>query len=80
VLEEVPKLLEHVKLLSERFAAAGWDGAGLMRTRRGDADRALQNGVLVVPAGVDGGLVQATPALTITDEELDEALARLARV
>jgi acetylornithine/succinyldiaminopimelate/putrescine aminotransferase len=30
--------------------------------------------------GPDGRLVKATPALTITDEEIDEALARLARV
>jgi acetylornithine/succinyldiaminopimelate/putrescine aminotransferase len=31
--------------------------------------------VIVVPAG--DGLIQATPPLTIADEEIDEALARL---
>jgi acetylornithine/succinyldiaminopimelate/putrescine aminotransferase len=80
VLEEVPKLLDDVRALSERFAGAGWHGAGLMRTRRGSAEAALRSGVLVVPAGVDGRLVQATPALTITNDELDEALARFSRV
>jgi 4-aminobutyrate aminotransferase-like enzyme len=78
VLEEAPKLLERVAAAGRRFD--GWDGAGLMRTRVGDAGAALRNGVLVVPAGLDGRLIQATPALTITDEEIDEALARLARV
>ena len=39
---------------------------------------ALARGVLVVPAGLDGSLIQATPPLTITDAELDEALNRLA--
>jgi 4-aminobutyrate aminotransferase-like enzyme len=33
--------------------------------------------VLVVPAGVDDSLIQATPPLTITEAEVDEALERL---
>jgi 4-aminobutyrate aminotransferase-like enzyme len=30
-----------------------------------------------VPAGLDGALIQATPPLTITDAELDEAFQKL---
>jgi 4-aminobutyrate aminotransferase-like enzyme len=71
VLEEVPKLLPRVREVGERFAAAGWHGAGLLRARRGSADDALAHGVLVVPAGE---LVQATPPLTISDDEVEEAL------
>ena len=78
VLAEVPRLLEHVAELGERFERAGWHGRGLLRARSGDAGRALERGVLVVPAGVDGSLVQATPPLTITAAEVDEALDRLA--
>jgi 4-aminobutyrate aminotransferase/(S)-3-amino-2-methylpropionate transaminase len=77
VLEEVPKLLDRVVALGERFERAGWHGAGLLRARVGDADESLASGVLVVPAGVDGGLIQATPPLTITDAEVDEALYAL---
>ena len=77
VLEEVPKLLDRVVALGERFEHAGWHGAGLLRTCGGDADDALARGVLVVPAGVDGGLIQATPPLTITDAEVEEALYAL---
>ena len=77
VLEEVPKLLPRVREAGERFASAGWHGAGLMRARRGDADEAEQRGVIVIPAG-DGSLISATPPLTITDEEIDEALECLA--
>jgi 4-aminobutyrate aminotransferase-like enzyme len=33
--------------------------------------------VIVVPAGEDGALMSATPPLTITDEEIDEALERI---
>ena len=77
VLEEVPKLLDRVVALGERFEHAGWHGAGLLRTCAGDADDALTRGVLVVPAGVDGGLIQATPPLTITDAEVEEALYAL---
>ena len=44
----------------------------------GDAQDAWRRGVLVVPAGEDGSLMQATPPLTITDAEIDEALERLA--
>ena len=75
VLEEVPSLLDRVHELGERFERAGWHGKGLLRAKAGSADDALARGVLVVPAG-DGGLIQATPPFTLTDEELDEALSR----
>ncbi|MEN3341880.1 MAG: hypothetical protein V7644_1284 [Actinomycetota bacterium] len=78
LLAEVPRLLERVAEAGERFERAGWHGRGLLRARAGDAGEALERGVLVVPAGLDGSLVQATPPLTIGDEELDEALIRLA--
>jgi adenosylmethionine-8-amino-7-oxononanoate aminotransferase len=71
----VPKLLPRVRELGERFAAAGWHGAGLLRAKPGDADEALERGVLVVPAGE---LVQATPPLTISDGDVEEALRLLA--
>ncbi len=58
----------------ERFERAGWHGAGLMRARTGDADEAQRKGVIVIPAGEDGSLISATPPLTISDEEIDEAL------
>jgi 4-aminobutyrate aminotransferase/(S)-3-amino-2-methylpropionate transaminase len=77
VLEEAPELLGRVREAGERFEQAGWWGRGLLRAREGDAEDALARGVLVVPAGVGGSLIQATPPLTITDAELDEALARL---
>ena len=78
VPDEVPQLLDNVAEQGERFARAGWHGAGLLRARPGDADEALERGVLVVPAGLDGSLIQATPPLTITSSEVDEALALLA--
>jgi 4-aminobutyrate aminotransferase-like enzyme len=78
VLEEVPKLLEHVREAGERFERAGWHGAGLLRARRGDWEEAWRRGVLVIPAGEEGGLISATPPLTISHEEIDEALERLA--
>jgi 4-aminobutyrate aminotransferase-like enzyme len=78
VLEEAPALLERVLAAGELFGAAGWHGAGLMRARPGDAATAEEAGVIVVPAGLDGALISATPPLTITDEEIDEALRRLA--
>ena len=77
VLDEVPRLLDHVGAMGERFERAGWTGRGLLRAHPGTADEALARGVLVVPAGLDGSLVQATPPLTITAAEVDEALARL---
>jgi 4-aminobutyrate aminotransferase-like enzyme len=77
VLEEVPQLLPRVHELGERFAAAGWRGKGLLRAKEGSADDALARGVLVVPAG-DGSLIQATPPLTLSDDELREALELLA--
>jgi 4-aminobutyrate aminotransferase / (S)-3-amino-2-methylpropionate transaminase / 5-aminovalerate transaminase len=77
VLEEVPRLLDHVCAAGERFERAGWHGRGLLRAREGDAEEALARGVLVVPAGLDGSLIQATPPLTITDAELDDAFERL---
>ena len=78
VLEEVPRLLPRVREAGERFARAGWHGAGLLRARAGDAQEAERRGVIVVPAGDAGSLISATPPLTITDGEIDEALARLA--
>jgi 4-aminobutyrate aminotransferase-like enzyme len=77
VLDEVPRLLPRVQELGDRFEGAGWQGRGLLRARAGSADDALERGVLVVPAG-DGSLIQATPPLTLSDDELDEALKRLA--
>jgi 4-aminobutyrate aminotransferase-like enzyme len=77
VLEEVPGLLARVREAGERFEAAGWHGVGLLRARAGDAQAAERNGVIVIPAGLDGSLISATPPLTITDEEIDEALSRL---
>jgi 4-aminobutyrate aminotransferase-like enzyme len=76
VLEEVPKLLDRVLEAGERFERAGWRGRGLLRVREGDYEDALDRGVLVVPAG-GGTLIQATPPLTISDAELDEAFERL---
>src|SRR5262245_392171 len=78
VLDEVPGLLERVQAAGERFASAGWHGAGLMRARSGDADEALRRGVVVIPAGEDGSLISATPPLTISDAEIDEALELIA--
>jgi 4-aminobutyrate aminotransferase-like enzyme len=80
VLEEVPKLVDRVLEAGERFAAAGWHGAGLMRARPGDAVAAERNGVIVIPAGLDGSLISATPPLTITDDEIEEGLGRLGDV
>jgi 4-aminobutyrate aminotransferase/(S)-3-amino-2-methylpropionate transaminase len=77
VLEEVPRLLDRVRLAGEHFEAAGWHGAGLMRARPGDAGAAERNSVIVIPAGEDGSLISATPPLTITDAEIDEAFSRL---
>jgi 4-aminobutyrate aminotransferase-like enzyme len=77
VLREVPPLLEHVLAVGERFEAAGWHGAGLLRAKAGDAGEALRRGVIVVPAGPGGSLISATPALTISADEVDEALERL---
>ena len=75
VLDEVPKLLDRVRAAGDRFEAAGWHGAGLMRARLGDAGEAERRGVIVAPAGEE--LIQATPPFTITDEEIGEALERL---
>jgi 4-aminobutyrate aminotransferase-like enzyme len=77
VLDEVPALLPRVHELGERFERAGWHGRGLLRAKSGSADDALERGVLVVPAG-DGSLIQSTPPLTLSDDELDEALNLLA--
>lgn len=81
VLDEVPRLLPRVGELSERFEAAGWRGRGLLRVRPGDAARAEQGGVLVIPIPAADGraaLIQAAPPFTISDAELDEAFGRLA--
>jgi 4-aminobutyrate aminotransferase-like enzyme len=77
VLDEVPALLDRVVEAGERFAAAGFEGRGLLRSRPGDWEEAWRRGVLVIPAGEDGSLISATPPLTIADEEIDEALERL---
>jgi 4-aminobutyrate aminotransferase-like enzyme len=77
VLDEVPSLLGRVLEAGERFERAGWHGAGLMRARAGDAEEALRLGVIVVPAGEDGSLISATPPLTISDAEIEEALELL---
>jgi 4-aminobutyrate aminotransferase/(S)-3-amino-2-methylpropionate transaminase len=82
VLEEVPKLLPRIAVLSERFAAAGWHGKGLLRTERKNAAGAWRAGVLVIPIPASEGrheLVQAAPPFTLTDDEFDEALRRFAR-
>ena len=76
VLEEVPRLLDRVNEAGERFEAAGWWGAGLLRARPGDAAAAERQGVIVIPLG-DGSLVSATPPLTISDADLDDAFALL---
>jgi 4-aminobutyrate aminotransferase-like enzyme len=78
VLDEVPPLLERVRAAGELFGAAGWHGAGLMRARPGDFNAAEKAGVIVIPAGVDGSLISATPPLTISDQEIDEAINRRA--
>ena len=78
VLDRVPALVDRVEEAGERFEAAGWHGRGLMRAKEGDAREALERGVIVVPAGDDGSLMSATPPLTITDDEIDYALERLA--
>ncbi len=54
----------------------GWHVTGI-DTDAGRAEEALRRGVIVVPAGEDGSLISATPALTIEDAELEEALERL---
>lgn len=77
VLERIPTLLERVRAAGERFEAAGWHGAGLLRAKPGDAEEAQRRGVIVIPAGEDGTLVSATPPFTITDDEIDEALELL---
>ncbi|HEY7018819.1 MAG TPA: aminotransferase class III-fold pyridoxal phosphate-dependent enzyme [Gaiellaceae bacterium] len=78
VLETVPKLRDRVLGLGERFAADGWHGAGLLRAKEGDWEEAWRRGVLVVPAGPGGRLISATPPLTISQEDVDAALERLA--
>jgi 4-aminobutyrate aminotransferase/(S)-3-amino-2-methylpropionate transaminase len=77
VLDRVPALLDRVAAAGERFEAAGWHGAGLMRAKEGDAFAAWERGVIVIPAGEDGRYMSATPPLTISDEEIDEALERI---
>jgi 4-aminobutyrate aminotransferase-like enzyme len=78
VLDRIPALLLRVRAAGERFAQAGWHGAGLLRAKPGDWHDAYRRGVLVVPAGEDGRLMSATPPLTIADAEIDEALEALA--
>jgi 4-aminobutyrate aminotransferase-like enzyme len=77
VLDEVPKLLDRVREAGDRFERRGWHGKGLLRAREGNAGEALRRGVIVIPAGPGGKLISATPPLTITDDELDEAFSLL---
>ena len=80
VLEEVPKLLPRIAVLSERFASAGWQGKGLLRTASMNAAQAESVGVLAIPIPASEGrtaLIQAAPPYTLTDDELDEAFLRL---
>lgn len=77
VLDEVPELLERVGEAGERFERAGWHGRGLLRAREGSAEDALRRGVIVLPAGPGGRLISATPPLTISDGQIDEALERI---
>jgi 4-aminobutyrate aminotransferase / (S)-3-amino-2-methylpropionate transaminase / 5-aminovalerate transaminase len=80
VLDEVPRLLPRVGELSDRFEAAGWRGRGLLRVRSGDAARAEENGVLVIPIPAAEGreaLIQAAPPFTISNAELDQVFAAL---
>jgi acetylornithine/succinyldiaminopimelate/putrescine aminotransferase len=77
VLDEVPKLLDHVLEVGELFERAGWHGAGLLRATPGDWEAAMARGVLVIPAGEDGSLISATPPLAIPAELAEEALGRL---
>src|SRR5262249_62015159 len=77
VLDEVPGLLDRVQAAGERFDRAGWQGRGLLRAREGDAEEALRRGGVVRPPGPGGRVISATPALTISDEQIDEALERL---
>jgi 4-aminobutyrate aminotransferase / (S)-3-amino-2-methylpropionate transaminase / 5-aminovalerate transaminase len=74
VLDRVASLYDRVVEAGERLEAAGWHGAGLLRAKEGDAFAAWERGVIVIPAGEDGRYMSATPPLTITDEEIDEAL------
>ena len=68
----MPKLLPRVRQLSQRFDDAGWEGKGLLRI----TDETDAEGVLLIPVG---DRVQAAPPFTLTDDELDEAFARLSR-
>jgi acetylornithine/succinyldiaminopimelate/putrescine aminotransferase len=80
VLKEIPKLLPRVAVLSERFASAGWEGKGLLRTERQNAAAAERVGVLLIPIPAAEGrpeLIQAAPPYTLTDDELGEAFLRL---
>jgi len=78
VLDEVPRLLDRVGAAGDRFTSAGWSGRGLLRSREGEWQRALDAGVITIPAGMQNELLSATPPLTISDTEIDEALERLA--
>jgi acetylornithine/succinyldiaminopimelate/putrescine aminotransferase len=81
VLEEVPKLLPRISVLSDRFESAGWQGKGLLRTTQASATDAERGGVLVIPIPASDGepeLIQAAPPFTLTDDELDEAFSLLA--
>lgn len=77
VLDEVPNLLERVRAAGKTLERAGWSGSGLLRSRPGHWEHALVRGVITIPAGMENELLSATPPLTITDEELAEAIELL---
>jgi Ca2+-transporting ATPase len=69
-----------VRVLPTRPRAHARRGRALHRLPRQPdllAD-ALEHGVLVVPAGLDGSLIQATPPLIVSDAELDAIVPRVA--
>jgi 4-aminobutyrate aminotransferase-like enzyme len=53
-------------------------GRGTVPTAARVALGALQRGVIVLPAGDFGNVVELTPAVTLTDEQADHAVAALA--
>ncbi len=65
-------LLAGVEIVSEGSAAAGHPGAGARI-----AARLLAQGVMVLPAGEQGQVIELTPAATMSHDLLDHALDRL---
>ena len=67
-------LLAGVEIVTEGSAAAGHPGAGARI-----AARLLGQGVMVLPAGEQGQVIELTPAATMSHDLLDHALDRLVR-